>query len=899
MNENLKQSLEERLGGMRWGERDQTEVFRQIQRKELQDMKHVKRGTGLLAIALAMLFIVMGAAFALTTLPQSEDARVSGQPETGEFVPVPAARYENEYFTLTIDSTHFESTELSFTGTIRMKEPEDYMLFSFGGHTPPGDPGRTPIRVSLRASAETIAADMRVVSGCDLDNTPDVLSMTSDSATFRMSGTPVSTGPEMHIALQVTYTDPATGTERMGTITWTMNASDALRIVLLENKYITATLVERRTEGAQSIVTIEITPSKPWYTLNRIEDGKATLQVHVGNLQLYACNSHNELLEMVELRQPPLGEMDGSISLTSTGLRYTVQGEVPAGYDSLLGYLDITIAPDAEAIHDNSDLPHYAEVIVPMPDPAVNAALATAPTPTPSPIPAATARPTPSGERIGMAEIVSVYLEDSWSDGYTTEATMRLRANDPNHRLAIAPNASGAPDGSTWVVQLTGSGHNAISTDIRLTLDETTGDVLADITLLDLYDVYQDGLLDLILTTTNELTWEQYSIPFRPVMRVSRTYTPIPLHLVSSSVDGVFMQGAMQTSERYCYIGVMLDHDAGSSLQGALLNPDGAELATNSGYADFGKGVKTFPNALFPYDGDDNAQFTLLVLRLDKDTDLSKLLPVRLTRESPGNSRESIADIMLSTRAIQPLSNERVIFNLPLLTATLLHTDYVDGYTAAQMQFCLKDPFTYTLDPNDPDESKLYIELSPALCAYNGDDRPMEYVGDCTVTTDVQSDVCTVTFYGRFPDWLPGDSDEMWCIALLSARAEDGSFRESYNASFSLPQTGEIRFRPVSLLADGFSLDSGLLLQTDYLNVLSIRWTGDHGVGMLYKNDHPAELQRTMTFIRGEIPAQTEVQAMEYHLPDFDEEAIYSLLVFIPNNGGRQMYPLQIGSAID
>ena len=69
MNDKLKQSLDGRLGGMRWGEREQAEVFRQIRRKELQDVKHVKRGSGMLAIAMALLFIVMGAAYALTTPP--------------------------------------------------------------------------------------------------------------------------------------------------------------------------------------------------------------------------------------------------------------------------------------------------------------------------------------------------------------------------------------------------------------------------------------------------------------------------------------------------------------------------------------------------------------------------------------------------------------------------------------------------------------------------------------------------------------------------------------------------------------------------------------------------------------------------------------------------------------
>ena len=897
MNERMKQSLEGRLGGMRWGEREQAEVFRQIQRKELQNVKHVRRGSGMLAIALAMLFIVMGAAFALTTLPQPEDVRIADQPDQAEFVPVPVAQYENEYFTMTIDSTSFDGMELSFEACIRMKEPERHMLFNLGGHTPPGDPGRLPVRISLRAIVETVVPGMQLVSGCDLDSTPDVLSMTSDSATFCMSGTPVSNGPDMRIALQVTYSDPVTGKDSMDTLRWTFSASGTPRITLLENEYITATLTERRSEGAQSIVVIEVTPAKPWYTLNRAEEDKATLQVHFGNLLVYNCNDHGALLEMVEHRQQPLAEITGSITQTDAGLRYLVQGDLPAGYDSLLGYLDVSITPEAEAMHDHSDLPHYAELIVPMPLPE-SAAVAPTPTPPPMPAAAATPRPAPAGEFIGMAEIVTIYLEDSWSDGYTTEATMRLRANDPAHHLAIAPNAGGVPDGNTWVVQLTGPKESVIQTDIRLRMDESTGDVLADVTLVDLYDILQDGLLNLTLTTTNELTWEQYSVPFRPVMRLSRTYTPIPLHLLSSSADGLFLQGAMQITQRYHYVGVMLDLDAGKALQGTLLADDGTALTQNSGYHDYGMGLNAFPKALFPYDGDADAQFTLLVLRLDKTAMPPDLLSLHLTQDDI-----PVADITLSTKAVQPRADERVIFDLPLLTATLQQADYVDGHTAGQMQIHLKDPLRYTLDPDDPNESKLYVGLTPSICAYNGDDRPQEYVGDCTISTAVQSDACTVTFYGYFPEWHTSDSGELLCMALLSARAEDDSFRENYNALFNFPQTGSIRIHPVSPLADtpvdGFSFGSGTLLQTEYLNVLRVRWTGEASVGMLYKGDQPAEFLRTMTFFRGEMPAQTNTQQMEYHLPAFDAEATYSLLVFLPDNGGRQLYPLHIGPDTD
>lgn len=1033
MNEKLKQSLEGRLGGMRWGERDQQEVFRLIQRKELQDVKHVKRGTGMLAIAIAMLFIVMGAAFALTTLPQPEDNVVAGQPTQTDFVPVQTAQYENEYFTVTIDATEYDGSELSFTATLRLKEPQSYMFLSLGGHTQPGDPNRAPLRIGLRATVQTTAEDLLLVSGGDLDSTPEVLAMTSDSATIRMAGTPESTGPEMQLALEFTFTDPATGRERTDVLRWTAAGTAQFHLPLLENKYITVTLLERRMEGTQGVVVLEITPTMPWYTLNRSEEDKAALQVHCGDVQIYDCSDHSELLDMIEHRQPPLAAYTGTMETTSTGLRCTIRGEMPEG-SSLLGYMDVTISPEAEMLHESSDLPHYAEVIIPMPiaenppSPAVsptpqpaakgmwifendlvvgysvstvvegeylrvtidvvpknaehviNTAIpgktslyvSTAwyggydgktplknlsvadgafihtedgarlsallpfpeehqtltfsldvttigngaqhlnhfistlyrpgayPTPapvaalSPTPTPMPTARPEPTGKYIGGDEIVSLYMEECWSDGFTTIATLRIRADDPSNRLAALPNQNGMPDGSTWVVQLTGP--DTHTSFVQMHVDETTGDLLAEVTFLDLSETYQDGVLNLTLTTTNELTWERHSATMYPVIPVNEDYSIKPLCLISSDKDGIFVQGSLLTSDRYQYIGVMLDYSVGYSVIANLALDGNPEVASSGAYAISGASLISFPRQLFPYEGSDSTRFILLVLRLDKDVVLPDPLPIRLTSGTPAKGYTSVAEMELSpNRALQQMDSN-VIFETPLLTATLVQTDFSEGVAAGQMQIRLKDPISYTLDPNDPAEGKVYVELTTAVCAYNGDERPAEYVGDCAILTDVQPDSCMVTFYGYFPDWHSADSADPWCISLIDARAEDGRFREHYDARFRFPQTGNITrwtVKPVgSDQIEGFHFDSGLLVQTDYLNAITIRWTGEAKLGsVLYNGNEPAQFLPYMTFIRGNA-MESEPHTENYFLEEYDENATYYVMIYPSGEQAREQRPL-------
>lgn len=1076
MNEKLKQSLDTRLGGMRWGERDQQEVFRLCQRKELQDVKHVKRGTGMLAVAIALLFIVMGAAFALTTTADPPaDNQVAGQTHQPAFSPVVSHLYENAYFTLDVDASACTETEASFTATLRMKDPAAHML-SLSGHTPPGDVRRTLIPVSLSGGVTTtLSGDIPLVSGQFSD--VDVTDMTPDTAVVNASFSVASLYEDVVFTLFITWTDPADGAEHSDTVTWRTDMPAQQGMLLGEFDLVTVTMTGYTADGVPGDVsgqlTLSIFPAKPWYVLNREEDGKSTLTVSAETLLIYPTCDYYELLGMVDAREPASGELPVALEVTPDGLCLTAEGPLPAE-ELLYGYLVLHVYSDAaEAHYDEGFDDHYYEVLVPMtsipaaaatvtpmptvtaapiavlptpaPMPTVTAApAAVLPTPTPmpsvnrlwlfenelitgynvstsiegeflrvtidvipkntdhvintnvpgktrlnvstawyggyddstilqrlsvtdgafvatqdgarlsallpfpeehqtltytlhittigngtqhenvsistfyrpgaypspTPVPAAaispmpTSRPEPTGEiigetdtvsiylesswydgfsgevtlrvrandpairlataphledhpdeqtwvvqaevtwndyyrscitaaltpedstgdvlvdlvyedpiatgdtsftlpitvkavnektwqteaaeltfplkvgeefawnplyllesdspdafiqagyiitdlytyvgvmqtydnhypafiladaegnvlasrtsspasnpaierllfpdvsisatsvttsvvrlegthplpetllasfhtqggdylrrftlstmspqsrrsqptgnRLGGNDIVSVYLEESWSDGFTTIATLRIRAEDAAHRLAITPNANGMPDGSTWVVQLTDSEIATAAADIQLQQDTLSGDLLAQITFVDLDDRYQDGLLDLVLTTTNELTWERHSDAFRPVLPHTRKAQARTLHLVSSSLDGAFVQGSLLTTDRYHYIGLMLNADTVGNVLATLPFCEDPETIS-SGMFNWGSAMEMFPKVLFPYSGDNEAEFRLVVLRTDKDVELPDPLGVSLVT---GNSNTHVADLVLST----------------------------------------------------------------------------------------------------------------------------------------------------------------------------------------------------------------------------------------------------------
>ena len=344
MNDKLKQSLDGRLGGMRWGERDQAEVFRQIQRKELQDVKHVKRGTGALAIAIALLFVVMGAAFALNQAPHPEDQRVAVQPTDTAILPISTTLYENEYFTLTIDSSTCTASEAAFTGTIRMKNPADTML-SLASHTPPGDAGRTRLPVNLSCGISTqLPGDMP--KACGSLRELDVLNMTADTTVFRMSGEVASLHEDVTFTLWINWTDPADSTAQSGELTWSIAAPEPPGMQLAEYDHVTVTLADYTAENGVARLALDVTPAKPWYILNRQEEGKATLTVSAEPLLLYPTFDPQDMLGMVDARDPIAGEMPVTLTQTTEGLRLTAEGPLPAA-ETLYGYILLHVFSDA------------------------------------------------------------------------------------------------------------------------------------------------------------------------------------------------------------------------------------------------------------------------------------------------------------------------------------------------------------------------------------------------------------------------------------------------------------------------------------------------------------------------------------------------------------------------
>lgn len=702
MNDKLKQSLDTRLGGMRWGGREQAEVFRQIRHKETQDMKHIKRGSGLLAVAIAMLFIVMGAAFALTSpTAHPDETRSAAQTAEPVFVPVAIAACENDYFTLAIDAADFDGTALSFTATLRMKDPGTYM-FLFAGHTPPGDPARLPVRITTRATAEAIAPDMKLVSGGDLSGVPDVLSMTEDSATFRITGTPGATGPDMRVTLEVTWTDPHTGNVHTDVLAWTMAATEQPVVTLLENEYITATLTERRMESGQSIVAIDVIPAKPWYVLNRPEEGKATLQVHVDRMWVYPCNNHDELMMRVETREEPLCTPEGTMEQTPTGLRWTLREELPTGYDTLLGYLCVSVSAEAEELHSASGLPHYAEMIVPLPVPAT--------VPAPSPVPAATApapapqRPEPTGTYLCGTEHFRVYLEESWHDGFSAEATLRVRANDPAYFLDVTPNKLFWPDGDVWIVGLKGGRNDDYSTSVipAKGRDTTTGDVIVQLTYQNLYGDISQFTTPLTLTMTHEKTQARESTEI-VLWPEPAEYPRQPLQLIGGSDTDAFLRAVTVTTDRYHYVGVMSTRD--NTYSGlTLADAYGSILA--SSYRPIHIVSTAEDSKLFPAAGEGYAN--LSIVRLDKTTPLPDVLNVHFQ----SGDRQDLPHFMLGSGS----PDAQTIIHENEYVLITLHSDWYDGRSAIlTLQATLKDPEAYAFvesADSTPPDGKLGVALT-------------------------------------------------------------------------------------------------------------------------------------------------------------------------------------------
>lgn len=281
MNDKLKQSLQGRLSGMRWGEREQEEVFRQIQRKEMQEVKHVRRSTGILALAAAMLFFIIGAALAVTGTGQPEDTTSLAQPTENTFIPVPAAHCENDYITLTVDDASWRGEELIIDLTLRLKEPDKHALV-IGPYSNPGSAGRRMLTTTLEGECETSQiSGTRMIT---VISEVEVLDMTTDSATLRLTHS--SLEPDARETLDVSLTIRAESDEPVftETVDFSIRKQDiepasTQRIRLFENELITGYLVSSRTEGEFLHYTVDVEPVKPWYVINTTAPNKSRLTV--------------------------------------------------------------------------------------------------------------------------------------------------------------------------------------------------------------------------------------------------------------------------------------------------------------------------------------------------------------------------------------------------------------------------------------------------------------------------------------------------------------------------------------------------------------------------------------------------------------------------------------------
>lgn len=664
MNDKLSQSLKARLSGMQWGEGEQAEVLRQIQRKEMQDVKHAKRGAGMLAIAVTLLFLVAGAAFAVGTMPQPEDSTALTQPSGAEFVPVTSRQFENDYLTVTVDAARWMGESAAFEVTLRLKEPEKYAL-CIGPYHNPGVTWRTALPITSDAHwIDAGSADL-IVYEC-FSSHPQLIAMTEDSATLlfaceEMDASHESEEITLTVASDDRFRDAFTfrlSRESLTAAQPTATPSpqpdaESPRFWLMANDLFTTYSVESRIDGDELHMTLEFVPKMPWYVINTTAQGYSTMTLtpsffagydgstplqHVSVSPTFT-HSGNSLLMSVVL---PFPEEHGTITLAVhadakdriTGAEFTSFFQQtsyrPGAYPSPTPGPQAAVAPTA------TPAPQATRTVIP--PPRVTA--------TPSPAPQ---RSEPEGDHIGGTEHVSVYLESSWYDGFSAEYVLRIRADDAADRLAVVPNSGERPSENTWVIRLEGSWNDYYRSVItpELTLEEATGDVIVHVHYQDLHASQIDPFsLPVTLSVINEMTWETETDEMLFKSERSGNYEPVPLQLIHSSVDGLFIQGSLLTTDRYHYIGIMLAPDFATVPIGHLMDADGAELAQGNYVSVTGKSLKTTPWLLFPYDGDNSSDFNLIVIRVDGSVDLPETLPIHITKWTKAGYFD-VADLLL------------------------------------------------------------------------------------------------------------------------------------------------------------------------------------------------------------------------------------------------------------
>lgn len=845
MNDKLKQSLEGRLNGMRWGEREQAEVFRQIQRKELQDVKHVKRGTGMLAIAMAVLFLVMGAAFALDQLPQPEDTTLLTQPSGTEFVPVPAAKLENDYITLTVSNASWDGENVAFDALIRLKEPEKYAL-TIGNYTNPGSTSREKLRITLRGECEMDPQNGH--QSFFIIDSPEVIDMTTDSATVRLTGRDVWLSKD---TAEVTLTvagsaDDSLFTEETAFIiareTIGSAENENRRLWLFENELVIGYNAGVSVEGERFTLHVDVVPKKSWYVINASEPGKSTLNVNTE----WAIGYGDDTI----LRQTSPTKLE--YTQIEDGVRITAVFPYPSEHQSirLMGHVyarDALIRSQFESlINMKSTRPTSATAEAASPTPT--AAPEPTPTPTPLPLPESKAeRSDPKGEHIGGNDLVSIFLEEGWFDGFTAEATLRIRVDDGiAARLTTIPNELGIPDESTWVVQLNMDEDDySLQNNLEYTLSrDSYGDILLHIdycdphnsghsspTVIDNVDQFD---LDLPISITNERTWEKLDASM--TLRIDRVceLEPQPLYCHESTVEDLYLQGAVVTTDRYHYIGVMLPAENRAHIvRGHLLDENGETLATGRYTGTNGNSLTIFPRVLFPYDGDLNANFYLVVIRVDGSMELPELLPIRIEKYAGKNDYEPLADLLLSTtppreseqpQQVSIVLDANVLFDNEYMTVTFVDADYGHGHAMAELRAELKEPGKYNFFENNMEPEAITLDMELNFRASENQDSTdfavMEMRDDSTVSH--------IYIHGSSDRWL--DSAAPLITASLSLTQREDTATTSFNqtVAFTFPNMGHIERYDLAATdavdAEHFTYVSGQLVSTEYLRCFQIQY---------------------------------------------------------------------------
>lgn len=808
MNDEFRKALDTRLSGLRWGEREQAKVLRAIHTKEVTEVKHVKRGTMALAFAIATLFLVMGAAFALTGLPQPNDT-TPATPLSTDFLPTPIAQVENDYLTMTVRDAAWDGTTAVFEAVLTLKEPEKYLMH-IGGHTSPGDPERTLLSVIPGASFSAAAT----ANSLGQSHGVDVIDMTTASATIRITG---STGESDAETLAVQFSVSVNSNTHSvpsleNTLTfYIIRETQAIPAdVLFDDGLISISLSSGSYDGERVELVLDVAPGKPWYILNRSDPSKATL-----NFEMFSVGPRTFVDGQALVMSFP--DSDITSTVTESGVRITVSSALTDYAADTLTLCATYTTTDAAtgAVQTGMltfGLPNTGEVKL----------------------------PEPTGKVLLESDYLTMYLEDCWYDGFSAEATLRLRRPEgAAHKLAIAPNESAQPSDSTWVVSM-GTGYEYFQnyTSFPVEYDPVTGDVLVQFSYEELHatnDDNQSFSLPIVLTLTNELTWETTTFERTLEIPLTDSQTLLPLYLIDND-DGVdyFRQGSLLITDHAAYVGLLFQSRTNGWPMVSLVTETGELLGFGNCYGTSGESLIIFPRTLFPVsdDIDRDGRFYEAIMRLDKMEQPPETLTFQLDHRYM-EQYEQLAVLACSVgkkpdepveKQVSIMLDANVLFDNELVTIYFKDADYMDGHAAAFLFAELKDPERLTLVKDDPDRSKEYLEIDLKMTAQY---PAMHAIGDFRILTDHDDSASAdITMYGFFEPWL--NQTELPVQARLTLRSASGAFDQTYLASYSFPQRGSFDIytltpsQPIS--SPCFEFISGTLVETDYLSRMLVQY---------------------------------------------------------------------------